>query len=96
MKPPSAASKVLWTRRAVQAAFLLLFLFLFLQTEQKGADELGYPVKLFLDFDPLLFLSTLLSAHAVAASALWLSLILLALRRFSAASSAGGCARWAP
>jgi|WetSurMetagenome_2_1015567.scaffolds.fasta_scaffold02822_7 MauM/NapG family ferredoxin protein len=73
----SPASRTAWARRSVQAAFLLLFLFLFLQTEQKGADELGYPVKLFLDFDPLLFLSTLLSSHAVAASALWLSLIVL-------------------
>lgn len=75
-RPP--ASKTVWLRRVSQGAFLLLFLLLFLQTEQKGADELGYPVKLFLDFDPLLLLSTLLSAHG-AAAALWLSLILLAL-----------------
>ena len=76
-KKPSP-SKMVWLRRATQGACLLLFLLLFLQTEQKGADELGYPVKLFLDFDPLLFLSTFLSAHAVA-KALWLSLILLAV-----------------
>ena len=40
-------------RIITQGIFLLLFLFLFLQTESKGLDELGYPVRLFLDFDPL-------------------------------------------
>ncbi len=53
-------------RRLTQALFLLLFLFLFIQTESKGNDELGYPVRLFLDFDPLILVTTLLSAHAVA------------------------------
>ena len=51
-------------RRLTQALFLLLFLFLFIQTESKGNDELGYPVRLFLDFDPLILVTTLLSAHA--------------------------------
>ena len=32
-----------WARRLSQGLFLLLFLLLFLQTEQKGADHLGYP-----------------------------------------------------
>ncbi len=32
-------------RRISQGLFLLLFLFLFFQTESKGLDELGYPVK---------------------------------------------------
>lgn len=54
------------TRRLVQGLFLLLFLFLFIQTESKGNDELGYPVRLFLDFDPLILVTTLLSAHAAA------------------------------
>lgn len=53
-------------RRIAQGIFLLLFIFLFLQTESKGKDELGYPVKLFLDFDPLIFITTIFSAHAVA------------------------------
>ncbi|MDA8099820.1 MAG: 4Fe-4S binding protein [Nitrospiraceae bacterium] len=53
-------------RRISQGLFLLFFLFLFLQTETKGNDELGYPVRLFLDFDPLILLTTLFSAHAVA------------------------------
>jgi ferredoxin len=60
-----------------QGLFLLLFLFLFSQTESKGVDELGYPVRLFLDFDPLILITTLLSAHAVAV-AFYLSLILIA------------------
>jgi MauM/NapG family ferredoxin protein len=51
-------------RRIVQAVFLIIFLFLFIQTESKGTDELGYPVRLFLEFDPLLFLSVLLSGRA--------------------------------
>ncbi len=63
-------------RRLTQALFLLLFFFLFIQTESKGNDELGYPVRLFLDFDPLILVTTLLSAHA-AAAAFTLSLVTL-------------------
>src|SRR5512147_3154770 len=62
------------TRRITQGLFLLLFLFLFIQTESKGNDELGLPVRLFLDFDPLILVTTLLSAHA-AAVAFFFSLI---------------------
>jgi polyferredoxin len=51
-------------RIATQGLFLLTFLWLFLQTESKGADELGYPVKIFLDADPLIFITTILSGHA--------------------------------
>src|SRR5512147_1975618 len=61
-------------RRITQGLFLVFFLFLFVQTESKGNDELGYPVRLFLDFDPLILISTLLSAHA-AAKAFFLSII---------------------
>ncbi|MDI6745064.1 MAG: 4Fe-4S binding protein [Thermodesulfovibrionales bacterium] len=64
-------------RRITQGIFLLLFLFLFLQTEAKGRDELGYPVKIFLDFDPLIFITTILSAHTVQ-KAFYFSLIVLA------------------
>lgn len=53
-------------RRISQGLFLLAFIFLFLQTESKGRDELGYPVKIFLDFDPLVFITTLFSSHTVA------------------------------
>src|SRR3990170_4926441 len=61
-------------RRITQGFFLLLFLFLFIQTESKGNDELGYPVRLFLDFDPLIHITTLLAAHAAAVS-FYLSII---------------------
>ncbi len=61
-------------RRITQGLFLLFFLFLFIQTESKGNDELGYPVRLFLDFDPLFFFTTILSAHA-AAKAFYFSII---------------------
>ncbi len=68
-------------RRVVQGLFLLLFLFLFIQTESKGNDDLGYPVRLFLDFDPLIFLTTILSAHA-AAKAFYLSIITVVITVF--------------
>ncbi len=51
-------------RRTSQAVFLLIFLYLFLQTESKGANDLGYPVKVFLDADPLLWLTTLLATRS--------------------------------
>ncbi len=52
-------------RQFSQAVFLLTFLWLFLQTESKGANELGYPVKIFLDADPLLALTTLLASRSL-------------------------------
>ncbi len=51
-------------RRLSQALFLLLFLWLFLQTESQGANELGYPVKIFLDADPLLWITTALASRS--------------------------------
>jgi polyferredoxin len=50
-------------RIVTQGLFLLLFLWLFLQTEAKGANELGYPVKIFLDADPLIFITTILAGR---------------------------------
>ena len=50
-------------RIIAQVLFLLTFLWLFLQTESKGADELGYPVKIFLDADPLIFITTVLAGR---------------------------------
>ena len=52
-------------RRTSQGFFLLIFLWLFLQTESKGANELGYPVKIFLDADPLIFITTVLSSRSL-------------------------------
>ncbi len=51
-------------RQFSQALFFLLFLWLFLQTESKGANELGYPVKIFLDADPLIWLTTILASRS--------------------------------
>ncbi len=51
-------------RRITQGIFLLLFLWLFLQTESKGANDLGYPVKIFLDGDPLVMITTILASRS--------------------------------
>jgi polyferredoxin len=69
------------TRQVSQGVFLLVFLFLFLETESKGFDRLGWPVRLFLDFDPLIFITTVLSAHAVE-TAFYYSLIVIVLTVF--------------
>jgi polyferredoxin len=50
-------------RIAIQGIFLFIFVWLFLQTESKGADDLGYPVKIFLDADPLIYITTILSSR---------------------------------
>lgn len=68
-------------RITTQIIFLLIFIFLFLQTESKGKDTLGYPVKIFLDFDPLVFISTFLSSHHVEVM-LYLSIILILITIF--------------
>ncbi len=61
-------------RMISQTVFLIIFLFLFVRTENRGSETLGYPVKLFLDFDPLILITTLFSSHAVPA-ALFISLV---------------------
>lgn len=53
-----------FSRRLTQGVFLLVFLWLFLQTESKGANELGYPVKIFLVGDPLIMITTLLASRS--------------------------------
>jgi polyferredoxin len=65
-------------RRASQILVFLFFVYLFIQTEYKGRNELGLPVRLFLDFDPLVALSSLLASHAVRTIFL-LSLVTVAL-----------------
>jgi len=66
------------TRRIVQGLFLALFLFLFIQTESKGTDELGWPVRLFLDVDPLIALTTSLASRR-AEGLFWPALVLAGL-----------------
>ncbi|MDD4857261.1 MAG: 4Fe-4S binding protein [Candidatus Krumholzibacteria bacterium] len=68
-------------RRTSQILIFILFVYLFIQTEYKGRNELGLPVRLFLDFDPLVALSALLASHA-ARSIFLLSLITVALTIF--------------
>ncbi|HEY9159648.1 MAG TPA: 4Fe-4S binding protein [Desulfomonilia bacterium] len=78
MKPWNSLITTKRLRKICQAAFLLVFLFLFVQTENKGSESMGYPIRLFLDFDPLLLITTMISSHAVPA-ALFLSLATIVL-----------------
>jgi MauM/NapG family ferredoxin protein len=78
MKPGKSLITSKRLRKISQAAFLLIFLFLFVQTENKVGETTGYPIRLFLDFDPLLLITTMISSHAVPA-ALFLSLATIAL-----------------
>jgi ferredoxin len=65
-------------RRLTQGLFLLLFLWLFLQTESTGTDELGYPVKIFLEADPLIYITTVLSTRQFYSPFLLVLLFILA------------------
>ncbi len=71
-----------------QGLFLLTFLILFLLTESKGDDLLRYPVRLFLEFDPLLFISTFLATHAVS-TGMCLSFILVLITVFAGRAFCG-------
>lgn len=66
-------------RRLSQGIFLFVFLILFFQTESKGMDELGYPVKVFLELDPLIFLTTLLANHSIIKNLFLFSMITVVL-----------------
>lgn len=68
----------LYLRRASQILFFLLFLFLFLQAEYRGQDELAWPVDLFFRFDPLILAAHLLTLSPLVWSLLW-SLIFVGL-----------------
>jgi polyferredoxin len=57
-------------RIITQIFFLAAFLFLLIDTRDTGVDHLRFPVKVFLELDPLIGLTTLLSAH-------WAPLLLL-------------------
>lgn len=58
-------------RRLSQIFFLLLFIFLFLTTKNTGENQLGYPVKFFLNIDPLIALSQLLANYVIPATFAW-------------------------
>ncbi len=49
-----------------------------MKTEYHGRDIIAYPVKIFLELDPLILITTLLSSHKAAAG-LWLSLIFIVI-----------------
>lgn len=69
-------SPILWWRRLIQTLFLLIFLFLFLQTAFHPDNVTGVPLTLFFDLDPLVMLTVWIGGHAVV-SALLLSFITL-------------------
>ncbi len=48
-----------------QLFFLILFLVLLVLTSYRGVDEIRYPVRIFLEFDPLIGLTTLLASHQI-------------------------------
>jgi len=50
-------------RLAVQILFFALFIALLVQTEYKGEDTLGQPVRFFLEIDPLLTLAAIFAAR---------------------------------
>jgi polyferredoxin/Pyruvate/2-oxoacid:ferredoxin oxidoreductase delta subunit len=65
-------------RRVSQVVFLLAFFFLLTRTQYLGKDEIGYPVKIFLDLDPLFAGLLLLSSYSIK-PILLLSLITVAV-----------------
>ncbi len=61
----SKGSGMVWLRRSVQTACLLLFLYLFLQTVYHPINRPGGPVALFFQLDPLVLLATWLAGAAI-------------------------------
>lgn len=62
-------------RIASQTIFLVLFLILFFETDSKGKDELDYPVKFFLELDPLILVTNVLANHTIIINLMIFSLI---------------------
>ncbi len=60
-----------YLRRAVQIAFFLFFVFLFLKAEYAGQDQLAWPVDLFFRFDPLILTAHLLTMSPVVWGLFW-------------------------
>jgi len=76
MRSIRKVSGIVWLRRFVQALFLLLFLYLFLQTVYHPIDRTGGPVTFFFELDPLVLAAVWLAGVAVPV-ALFLSLVTL-------------------
>lgn len=66
-------------RRISQSFFLALFLWLFLQTEYRGIDQLPYPVSLIFRIDPLVALADFLAPGPFGWQILWPALVVLIL-----------------
>jgi polyferredoxin len=66
----TGASWLVWARRAVQSAFLLLFFYLFLETREHPINTTGEGTRFFFWLDPLTLLTSWLATHAVAAGML--------------------------
>ncbi len=64
-------------RIVTQAVFFAAFIVLLARTEYHGRDVIAYPVRIFLQLDPLILLTTLLSSHALVKALLW-SLVVVA------------------
>jgi len=78
VKNRDKASGWVWLRRAMQAVFLLLFLYLFLQTAYQTSGAQNGRTDFFFNMDPLVLLTVWLGGHA-AATALLLSLFTAAV-----------------
>ena len=52
-------------RLTSQVSFLALFVVLLILTSYRGSDEIRYPVRIFLEFDPLIGITTFLASHQV-------------------------------
>ena len=68
-----------YSRRTAQIACLTIFLWLFLQTEYRGVDQLPYPVSLLFRIDPLAALADFLAPGAFGWRLLWPALVVLLL-----------------
>ena len=72
-------------RRISQGFFLILFLFLLFKTEFRGTFtedlqekiRLSYPVRIFLDIDPLAAVSTAISTHSLYKPIVWSLIIII-------------------
>ncbi len=73
------ASPWLYARKASQTLCLTGFLWLFLQTEYRGVDELPYPVSLLFRIDPLAALADFFAPGSFHWQLLWPSLLVLCL-----------------
>jgi polyferredoxin len=71
-------SKIVWFRRTSQICFVLLFLYLFLQTAYKPVNETGKGVKFFFQLDPLTALSGILGSWSLVSGLLLGAVTLLA------------------